>query len=203
MATKNEKLLAQAICGLTDLLSLIKPQLAEGWEAKCKQNEMPDGSIPDSVASISKLFSVENPIRKLAEEILNQEETQPVAPSAGKKADNRFYYAGLDQVVKMSQAERDALPGKVCKFSVTYQGKVILEAYWDKKLDWIMYPKDAQKTDFGYACKKPFGSRNAKTSGGPAQFLQKLAQKEMEEPGSFAKAYYPPDVIAKMADWES
>lgn len=179
MATKNEKLLAQAICNLNDVLSLFKPI------------ELPDGSKPDFVKILG-------PIYKIADEILAQPDEAPAAPSAGKKADNRFYYTGLEQVVKMSQAERDALPGKVCKFSVTYQGKVILEAYWDKKLDWIMYPKDAQKTDFGYACKKPFGSRNAKTSGGPAQFLQKLAQKEMEEPGSFASAYYPPDVVAAL-----
>jgi hypothetical protein len=62
-----------------------------------------------------------------------------------------------------------------------------------------MYPKNAEKTEFGYACKKPFGSKNAKTSGGPAQFLQKLAKAELEKPGSFAKAYYPPDWLTQSA----
>ena len=32
MATKNEKTLAQAICGLTDILSLLKPQLNQALD---------------------------------------------------------------------------------------------------------------------------------------------------------------------------
>jgi hypothetical protein len=192
MATKTEKTLAQAICGLSDLLSLLKPQLQELWEEQCELQTGEDGVVPDKLANMQALLGADDPIRKLAEDILAQEDTLPVAPSVGIKADDRFHYNGLEQI-KMTQAERDALPDKVCKFSVVYQGRVVLEVYWDKKLDWVMYPKNAEKTDFGYACKKPFGSKNAKTMGGPAQFLQKLAKAEIDQPGSFASTYYPPD----------
>ena len=91
MATKNEKTLAQAICGLTDLLSLIKPQLCEALDARtdelwaaspeCQES----GKIPDEVAPLYDLLSNENPIRRMAEAILNEEESAPL-PVKGASA---------------------------------------------------------------------------------------------------------------------
>lgn len=190
MATKNEKTLAQAICGLTDLLSLLKPQLNQALDEAVDGRWASDaelassGKVPDDLAALYDLLGIDNPIRKLAEGILAEEETAPIhVKGAGVP---RFSYTGLD-IPTMPQEERDKMD--VCEFTVSYGGKLVLEIYWDKTLQWILQPNE-DKTEFKAVAKRPCPGQNAKFKGSLTNFLRDLGEKELAEPGAFAKQYY-------------
>lgn len=185
MATKNEKALAQAICGLTDLLSLLKPQLAELWDAECDKATSSDGVIPEKLATMCDYFGNDNPIRKLAEDILSQEIDEPAAKKSGMTKDERYWYTGLE-ALDMSLEQRKEIG--VCEFTIR-KGKDstenVLRIYWDPSLEWIMQPNE-DATEFTACAKRKFPGRAFARS-----FLKELADAEMKEPGAFAKKYYP------------
>lgn len=185
MATKNEKSLAQAILGMSDLLSLLKPQILEQIELRADSEIGEDGVVPNHIARLYDLVN-NNPFRAVAEEILAQEETAPVSAKSGVKSDDRYYYTGLE-VLDMTQEQRDAL--KVCEFTVKYHGEIILDVFWDTKLEWILKPNE-NKTAFDLSDKRSFRGINAKFKGSAMQYLKQLADAEREKPGTFAELHY-------------
>lgn len=199
MATKNEKTLAQAICGLTDILSLLKPQLLELLNTQIderldKDAELKEsGKVPDDLAALCGLLGNDNPVRKLAEGILAEEETAPVsvAPKGAGRA--RFGFTNPEtgvnclNIPNMSQEKRDAMG--VCVFTIYFGGKHIMDIYWDPTLNWILQPNE-DKTEFKPVAKRRCPGQGASSTGTIRNFLAEIAEKEMEKPGTFAEKYY-------------
>lgn len=199
MATKNEKTLAQAICGLTDLLSLLKPQLNQALDEAVDTRWANDaelaesGKVPDDLAPLYDLLGIDNPIRKLAEGILAEEETAPVSVAPKGVGGPRFSFinpeTGMNclNIPNMSQEERDAMG--VCVFTIYYGGKHIMDIYWDPTLNWILQPNE-DKTEFKPVAKRRCPGQGASSTGTIRNFLAEIAEKEIEKPGTFAEKYY-------------
>jgi hypothetical protein len=113
----------------------------------------------------------------------------------GKTAEEQFRYTGVE-FVTMSQAERDKKG--ICHFTVSRNGTLILDMYWDTTLEWIMQPTGDGKS-FAPAFPRKFPGQAYARS-----FLKKLAEEELEEPGKFAKKYYRtrPSVIVRKLEGE-
>lgn len=178
MATKNEKLLAQGFNALYDLIVLMK------------------SGLPDLVSkSVDEKLESFKDLKESMNGILAQEE-ETAKPFKG--VDSRYKYTGLEYL-KMTQDERDKLD--CCEFTVSQNGKLILDIFWDNTLQWILQPNE-DKTEFTPVRNRPFRGLNAKFSGTACQFLKEMADEEIVEPGSFAKKNYPsrPKVIIRRAE---
>lgn len=101
-----------------------------------------------------------------------------------KAARVSYTYKGLECLNK-TQAEREKDNHGLCRISIMQGEKIILEIFWDSTLQWIMKPCDGGKR-FDPVCRQKLP-----TGGATRQFLKKLADAELEKPGSFAEKYYP------------
>lgn len=162
MATRNEKTLASYILNLVQILE------AQG------------------IATTPKMKDEMEPLLR---SILGEEEE---TSGKSKAESNNFFYSGIEYTLLEDEERAKTLKErglKVCEFTVTFHGEVILRIYWDKTLNWIMQPKD----NGGYRAvqRKKFPC----AQGSARPFLKKLAEEELAKPGSFAEKYYAEDVI--------
>ena len=103
-----------------------------------------------------------------------------------EKAANRssitspFRYIGLENHAEEDESKRP----QVCRFAVERDGKVVFECWYDSTLQWILQPK--QGGGFRYAKKRPLPSSVKSIR----PYFKALAEKELEEPGAYAKANY-------------
>jgi hypothetical protein len=98
-----------------------------------------------------------------------------------EEPNERYTYEGLE-CLKQTPAERAKTFHGLCRVRVKRGSVTILEIFWDSSLQWIMQP-DGKRFIPSYNQKLP-------TGGATRQFLKKLADAEVKEPGSFAKKYY-------------
>lgn len=120
-------------------------------------------------------------------EILNE------AVDSGVKTDDKFHYSGVE-VLDMTPTERAKLG--VLEFTVTYHNEIILRVYWSTSLEWLLQP--CNDGSFEYIMKKKCPCKTA-----IKPFLKKLAEEELDKPGSFADKYYvikPSRIVLKRND---
>lgn len=119
-------------------------------------------------------------------EIINEEIE---LPSKEKSANSdRFHYDGIDQLDKPIDERGDEYG--VITFSISRGDTKILEFSTNNDCNWVMAKDDDGQWYTSAAIKI-----NTKTKWTASYSLRKLALKEEEEPGSFAKKYIPPKPV--------
>lgn len=120
------------------------------------------------------------------DEVINAElQLEPKKEKRSGGNGSNYHYEGIEEVT-IEPAKRPA----VIELSV-YKGETLILSFnIDRSFKWIMRQNKDQDW---YACGRI--SLNTKTKWTLAMCLKKLADKEVEQPGTFAGKYLPPDIV--------
>lgn len=133
------------------------------------------GIIQDDDATLDSLLELQYKV----DEIMTQSIEEKQEVKKGMSWDDRYYYTGCN-ILDMRVEERPT----VCEFIVTHYGKIVLQFYYDKTLQFILQPNG---NGFSIAQRRPLCGRAQLRNT-----LAKLAKAEEAEPGTYAKRFYVP-----------
>ena len=117
-------------------------------------------------------------------EVFNAELEAAEKATKRQSSGNNYHYEGIEEVT-IEQSNRPA----VIELSVFKGETRIISFNVDRSFKWIM--KQNKDQDW-YACGRI--SLNSKTKWTLAYCLKKLADKEIDKPGSFAEKFLPPEI---------
>lgn len=139
-------------------------------------------ALQKSKAKIELPHDIEQMVASLMA-ITEEEETLP------KTVGKVYTYTGIE-FLTMGQEERDKYD--LCEFTVSKDGDVILRVYWNNTLEWICQPMP----DGSFV---PCNYHKFPKIAGARGYLKDLAERELKEPGAFAKKFYKtmPTVIVR------